>query len=200
MSSFIGHSLAALGINSSSIPSNQRFKKWWLAWLIFLATIPDIDRFVPFLRYTVSSDEKVRITHSIFLSLLLPFCTIGFLFFSGKRVRTLIQCSLQAIFAGLSHLILDLLTGVNLLPLLWPLSRENFKLPFGLLPSAGRPSLFNYFFYRNLFIELGVFFPLVCIAYLINSTASHTRIHKLKIAGLILISLCFMLWSFSLSR
>lgn len=39
--------------------------------------------------------------------------------------------------APLSHLLLDLLVGVQAKPVLWPLFAEPLALPFGILPSAG---------------------------------------------------------------
>jgi inner membrane protein len=134
------------------------------------------------------------------LSLVLPIGTILLLTLLGCKGRSLIIRSQQVILAGLSHLVLDLLTGVNKLPLLWPFSNEIFKLPFGILPSAGGVNLFNYFLYRNLLIEIGVLAPLVYIAFLISHDKSNTRQQKFLIGGLLVISICFMVWSFSLRR
>jgi inner membrane protein len=64
------------------------------------------------------------------------------------------------VLAGLSHLGLDILVGVSYLPLFWPISMKIYKLPFGLLPSAVAVNFTNPYFYRNLFIELGIFVPL----------------------------------------
>ena len=200
MSSFIGHSLAALGVFSSKTSASNSFKKWWLGWLIIIASAPDIDHIIRWLILTVYHREYVRITHSILGSLVLPFCTIILLTILGFKGSSRTQLSQQAILAGLSHLILDLLTGVNKLPLLWPFSLENFKLPFGLLPSAGKLSLYNYYVYRNLFIEIGVLAPLLYSVYLINQNSINTRWQKFSIIASLLISICFMFWSFSLSR
>jgi hypothetical protein len=83
-----------------------------------------------------------------------------------KRSERLKFHSLQLILAGLSHLVLDLAVGVTALPLLYPFSHETFKLPFGILPSAGKIQINNYLAYRNLFIEIGVIIPIFLIFYL----------------------------------
>ncbi len=201
MSSFIGHSLAALSIFSvKKQPPSTKTKKYWLGWLIIVASAPDIDHGVDFLHLT-SHSEDIRITHSILLSLVLPLGTIFVLTLLGCKGRLLLFRSQQVILVGLSHLVLDLLTGVNKLPLLWPFSSEIFKLPFGLLPSAGQVNPFNYFLYRNLFIEVGVLAPLVYLAYLISHKKSNnSSTHKFRIGGLLLISICFMIWAFGLNR
>jgi inner membrane protein len=199
MSSFLGHSLAAMCAYSVEKQPTSRNKKYWLGWLIAIASAPDIDHISRTLRLTVNYQE-IRITHSFLLSLLLPFGTIIVLALLGCKERTLITRSQQVILAGLSHLALDLLTGVNSLPLLWPFSTEMFKLPFGLLPSAGLLNPFNYYFYRNSLIEIGVLAPLVYIAFSINSDTSTLHKPRIIIAGLLLISICFMVWAFSLNR
>lgn len=200
MSSFIGHSLAAIGTSSVEKRAISPKTIGWLGWLIIIASAPDIDHISNALRLTFDG-ETIRITHSIVLSLLLPFCTILVLILLGCKGRFLIIRSQQVILVGLSHLVLDLLTGVNKLPLLWPFSTKIFKLPFGILPSAGGVNLLNYFLYRNLLIELGVLIPLVYMAFLISHGTSNTRSQKIvMIGGLLLISICFMVWSFTLSR
>ncbi len=200
MSSFIGHSLAALStyiVKKPPTSSNKR--RAWLGWLILVASAPDIDHVTRSLHLTYEHQD-IRITHSILLSLILPIATILWLIFLGSRGHALIIRSQQVILAGLSHLVLDLLTGVNQLPLLWPFSSQTFKLPFGILPSAGLINPFNYFFYRNLLIEIGVLAPLVTLAYLISHEKNTTRTQQLRIGGLVVISICFMIWAFSLRR
>lgn len=199
MSSFLGHSLAALSTYSVEKQPTSLKKMYWLGWLIVIASAPDIDHIIRSLRLTVDY-QVIRITHSFLLSLLLPFATIFVLVILGYKGRSLITRSQQVILAGLSHLALDLLTGVNSLPLLWPFSTETFKLSFGLLPSAGLLNPFNYYFYRNSLIEMGVLVPLVCVAFLMNYGQNTNTLHKPKIGGLLLISACCMVWAFSLNR
>lgn len=199
MSSFIGHSLAALSTYYVEKQPTSRNTRYWLGWLIIVGSAPDVDHIIPALHLTYQYQD-VRISHSIVLSLVLPIGTILLLTLLGCKGRSLIIRSQQVILAGLSHLVLDLLTGVNKLPLLWPFSNEIFKLPFGILPSAGGVNLFNYFLYRNLLIEMGVLAPLVYIAFLISHNQSNARQQKFLIGGLLVISICFMVWSFSLRR
>lgn len=199
MSSFIGHSLAALMTYSVEKQYTSLKKMYWLGWLIIIASAPDIDHIVHSLRLSANY-QTIRITHSFAFSLLLPFATILVLALLGCKGHSLITRTQQVLLAGLSHLALDLLTGVNSLPLLWPLSTKTFKLSFGLLPSAGFLNLSNYYFYRNLLIELGVIVPLVYIAFLMNYDKTTSSYPKLRIGGLLLISICFMIWAFNLNR
>lgn len=201
MSSFLGHSIVASSIYWVARPSQRNFsgKRFvWLLWLIVVASAPDID----YLAIALSSvaNQGLRITHSIFFSLILPCCTIVLLRLLGIKGRQLRGQSLQVIFAALSHLVLDLLVGVTLLPLLWPIALQRFKLPFGILPSAGRLQLSNYYLYRNLWIEMGVLLPLLAGIFLLRSPRAKNTIQKAAIAILFLISASFMYWGYSLPR
>jgi inner membrane protein len=206
MSSFIGHSLAGLTVYLTTIElqinlqvrSSSKYNLPWLMWLVAIASIPDIDYLIPslILQY---NNQRVRTTHSFLGSLIVPVCTIFILYLWGKRGKTLKLMSLQSILAGLSHLLLDLLTGVLPLPLLYP-SLEVFRLPFGLLPSASKIQLTNYLFYRNLSIELGVMIPLVISFILIIRDRTLFGKHRLLIAFGLLVSSYFMAQAFLLSR
>ncbi|RSZ58213.1 hypothetical protein HF313_00490 [Massilia atriviolacea] len=55
--------------------------------------------------------------------------------------------------AACSHPVPDLLAGVHLVSLFWPLPLAQAGSPFGLLPGAGKLSLTNKFMWRNLLIE-----------------------------------------------
>ena len=179
MSSFIGHSLAtvtvAIGTRTiaqllflanylKSFLSNwHRFA--WLLWLIVIACIPDLDYLV--VAWQSSNNNGLRITHSVLFSLIAPSATIAILalikikgLIKGK---TLWLLSLQTILAGLSHLALDLAVGVTPLALFYPVINLPIKLPFSILPSAGKINLDNYYFYRNLRLEMGVLLPLLIL-------------------------------------
>jgi inner membrane protein len=206
MSSFIGHSLAGLTVylTTTELQVSRQFK-WpnrynlpWLMWLVAIASTPDIDYLIPSL-ILQHNDRRIRTSHSLLGALIVPACTILIMWLWGKRGKALKLMSLQAILAGLSHLLLDLLTGVLPLPLLYP-SLEVFRLPFGLLPSAGKIQLTNYLFYRNLSIELGVIVPLVISLLLIIHDRTLFGKHRLVVTAGLLISGCFMMWAFSLSR
>jgi len=200
MSSFIGHSLIALTIHtaSPSTPQPPTPKSFvWLGWLVLIALAPDMDYVIPWLQ--AENHEGLRISHALFSSQLLPLMTIGLLRWQGIRSHQLMQLSLQVVTVGLSHLLLDLLVGVTPLPLLWPWISIPIQLPFGILPSAGRLQWHNYFFYRNLLIELGVLLP-VCIT-LSRKSRRFLALSRLgSLLGLWAISACFMGWAYTLSR
>ena len=96
----------------------------------------------------------------------------------------------------LAHLILDLLTGVSSLPLLWPFTGELFKLPFGILPSAGRIALTNRYFYRNLIIESDILLPVY--SFILMKGAVRKRLLLLVLHVLIFIP--FLVWGITLER
>jgi len=178
MSSFLGHSVTALTVYIATEPINSSvsilsslkcfFKRrnyLWLFWLIIIASIPDLDYLVK--AWQSSNNQGIRITHSIIFSLIMPSFTIAVLIVIGVKGKKLKIYSLQSIFAGLSHLFLDLFVGVTPLPLLLPVIDIPLKLPFGILPSAGKIDFNNYYFYRNLKLEMGILLPLlilVCIS------------------------------------
>ncbi|MEM9538760.1 MAG: metal-dependent hydrolase [Cyanobacteria bacterium P01_E01_bin.42] len=170
MSSFLGHGLAGATVFfcdrklGGYLSEKRRDRLLWLVWLVILACLPDLDYIVPF--FHPSQNQGIRITHSLFGSLILPCLTIILLAFRIKKKSDLAKYSFQVCCAGLSHLILDILVGVTALPLFFPWSREVFKLPFGILPSAGKILLTNYYFYRNLYLELGVMLPLIVALFL----------------------------------
>ncbi|HEX8161067.1 MAG TPA: metal-dependent hydrolase [Pyrinomonadaceae bacterium] len=169
----------------------------WLAWLVVLASAPDIDYLVPALAST--AHQGSRITHSIAFSLLLPLFSVGALYFVKglKRQRGLL--SVCAVLAGLSHLALDFLVGVTPLPLLWPLSTAAFASPVGVLPSAGRIQLSNYYLYRNALIELGVLVPIFYVARG-SYCGEISAWDRARMIILLLVAGCFVGWSVSLSR
>lgn len=202
MSSFIGHSLAGLttyAVTQQSQKNKNRRINWiWLIWLLVIASIPDIDYLIRVLRIR-EADQTLRISHSLLGGILMPACTILGLWLFGKQEKIKFK-SLQVVLIGMSHLLLDILTGVSALPLLYPFSLQAFKLPFGLLPSAGRIQLNNYFFYRNIFIELGILVPLsISLLLSIRDSAKSTN-RLLVIAAGFVVSVCFTIWAFSLSR
>jgi inner membrane protein len=205
MSSFLGHSLAGvtvyLTMTESPFPRHPQILKnklFWAAWLVIIACIPDIDYLMPSL-ILQHAGHRIRTTHSFVGVLAIPACTIIGLWLLGDRGKLLRVRSLQSILAGLSHLLLDLLTGVLPLPLLYP-SLEVFRLPFGLLPSAGRIQLTNYLFYRNILIELGVLLPLsVSLILTVRDSTIFSKHKSIVLTGL-LISIYFAIWASRLSR
>lgn len=199
MSSFLGHSLAAYSL--FSLDRRERpstlWRAVWLGWLVALASAPDIDYLVPAL--ASPAHRGSRITHSVAFSLILPLSSVGVLYFVNglKSQRRLL--SVCAVLAGLSHLVLDFLVGVTPLPLLWPLDSAAFASPVGVLPSAGRIRLSNYYLYRNVLIEVGVLAPVYYVArgLYLGEVSARNRVRMLI---LLLASGCFVAWSVSLSR
>jgi inner membrane protein len=199
MSSFLGHSLAAYSLASAVRQSlaSPSGRLSWAAWLIALASAPDIDYLIPALN--TSANHGLRITHSIAFSLTLPLCTIGALYLARIPEPQRGLLSLCAALAGLSHLVLDYLVGVTPLPLLWPLVDAAFVSPIGLLPSAGRMRVMNYYFYRNLLIEVGVLTPILYVARGLYRGELGVE-NRARIIVLLLIAGCFIAWSAGLSR
>jgi inner membrane protein len=124
--------------------------------VVGLAVLPDCDYLVFWL---LGFEIEPRLTHS------LGFC-LGVGFAAGLLLRIagvkppLRPSGLVLLAAPLSHLALDLLVGVHPMPLFWPVSDLPIRLPFGLLPSAGKLSLSNGLLWRNLAIEIGILTPL----------------------------------------
>ncbi|MBW4473084.1 MAG: metal-dependent hydrolase [Stenomitos rutilans HA7619-LM2] len=204
MSSFIGHSIPAISLYFSAKSLYQlsiyrsNYRWLWLIWLVLIAWTPDLDHFVPSLH--ASAHQGLRITHSIFGSLLLPCYTILILISLRIRGRKLAILSAQLVLAALSHLVFDMLTGSMRLPLLYPFSLYTFKLPFGLLPSAGSINFSNYYFYRNLLIEMGILLPIFFSIHLLLHQPLFRHKYKATIALSLICSLCFMVWAAMLSR
>jgi inner membrane protein len=101
--------------------------------------------------------------------------------------------------AACSHLLLDFSVGVHALPLLWPLLPGEFVAPIGILPSAGRLALGNFYLWRNLLIELGVLLPLLALLIALG----RRQWHRVATVTLVLVLppwLGFLCWSISLQR
>jgi inner membrane protein len=201
MSSFLGHSLVAYSL--FSLDRRERtstlWRAMWLGWLVVLASAPDIDYIVT--AFGSPAHQGSRITHSIAFSLILPLLSVGVLYFVKNLKSQLRLLSICAVLAGLSHLLLDFLVGVTPLPLFWPLDSTAFASPVGVLPSAGRIRLSNYYFYRNLLIEVGVLAPIFYVSrgLYLGQISSRNRA-TILILLLLLVAGCFVVWSVSLSR
>jgi membrane-bound metal-dependent hydrolase YbcI (DUF457 family) len=206
MSSFVGHSLTGLTTyaiahpwKADREPTRDRPDWFWLFWLLVVASIPDIDHLITVLRIQ-TENGNIRTTHSFVGTLILPILTIVALWFWGQRGKVFAIKSVQVVVLGLSHLLLDLLTGVPSLALFYPFSLETFKLPFGLLPSAGQLHPLNYYLYRNLFIEVGVLIPFFASLILSVRTIPRLLNRRFAIASGFFVSACFAIWAASLSR
>jgi inner membrane protein len=199
MSSFLGHSLTAYSLATAmrQNPASPLRRLSWAGWLIALASAPDLDYLIPALNS--SAHHGLRITHSIAFSLALPLCTGGALYLAGSPERQRTSMSICAALAGLSHLVLDFLVGVTPLPLLWPLSSSVFVSPIGVLPSAGRMQILNYYLYRNLLIEVGVLAPILYVARALYRRELSVE-NMARVIVLLLIAGSFIVWSIGLRR
>lgn len=154
MSSLIGHSITGATIYFAS--SHSPKQEWlWLGWLTTLAALPDAEYAYLWLS---GSNFAVRFTHSLAFCAFLTAVTL--LALLALRRADWPRKTMQAAAAALSHLILDLLVGVSPKAIFWPFMARGVKLPFGILPSAGRLDPLNPALYRNLLIELGILLPL----------------------------------------
>ncbi|MEO0708202.1 MAG: metal-dependent hydrolase [Cyanobacteria bacterium J06649_5] len=202
MSSFIGHGLAAVTTFSAVEPQRRPFTTrigmlLWLSWLIVIAWAPDIDHVVPAL--TLAQNDGARITHAIASSLLLPAVTVIGLYWAGLKSPKLRLCLWQTALAGLSHPVMDWLVGVIGLPLFWPFHPAIITAPIGLLPSAGSPHWQNYYFYANLWIELGIIVPLMIVV-LRNLAWQEHKLKPWQTGALVAILAYFLNVSMGLSR
>lgn len=194
MASIIGHSItgAVIFLHADNNPNKQHHA--WFFWLIALAVFPDTEYLFLWL-FGVQFD--IRITHSVAFCSVLPTFTMAYLKFSANEDYK--KLGIQAFGASYSHIVLDMLVGVSPLPLLWPLSDQLFKLPFGILPSAGRISLTNKYFYRNLIIEAGILLPLYSFTLMKDMIKKSQR--RLFITVLhVLIFTPFFVWGIVLER
>ncbi len=199
MSSVFGHSLAAIAIYSTSSNTDSKLNQIaWLGWLIFVALVPDLDHFFPILHQ--SANNNIRITHTILFCSILPAITTLLLWILRSRGHELKTRTIQVFSAGLSHLVLDMLVGIAGFYLLWPFSDFKPKLPFGLLPSAGKLALDNYYLYANLVLELGVLLPLFYISIVISKGWRTVWKKRWSMGGCLLVCLWFMRMSFNLVR
>ena len=101
----------------------------------------------------------IRYTHSIGYVFMVGIVALFFRNFIFKRLLSSIPIYLLFL-APFSHLVLDFLVGVYGNPYLYPLSESLFTSPLGVLPSSGGIDIYNYYFWRNMLIELAIFVPM----------------------------------------
>ncbi len=198
MSSFIGHSIAAATVFvSDKRVGRARSEIRWALWLVVVAVAPDIDYAIRSLRV---GPAEIRLTHSLVGALVLPVITIALGLNHGWRGLLWKTRVFQVIAAGLSHLVLDLLVGVDPLPLFWPLTLATYKLPFGILPSAPLLSLSNPLLYTNTLIEIGALIPLALCIYWIRRRGVADWRQMAGVGVLACVSALFMIWASRLAR
>ena len=168
---------------------------WALPAFVFLAVCPDLDYFAIWWWHT---QPTLRVTHALLFAVATSLLMWGLT--APLRSRSLANVPFPALLlASVSHPLLDLLVGAHGLPLLWPFTDREVALPFGLLPSAGRLALDNYYLWRNLLIELGILVPLFgLLVGLARGTAP--RVLARNAAFVLPLWLAMLAWSVSLQR
>ena len=104
----------------------------------------------------------------------------------------------QILPASFSHLVLDSLVGVHPNPWIWPLSGRVFRLPFGVLHSAGKLDFHNSYLYSNLLLELCILSPLLWIPWILNRKKGLTGLGCMAVA--IMVWIPFPILGLNLSR
>jgi inner membrane protein len=164
MSSFIGHFVTGASLYLAKQELNSYRSALLCGMTSFLAMSPDIDYLIFWM-----SDINIepRVTHS--LGFCLGIAILAWLVIRTNRIQKLGAISPRIIIAApISHLILDFFVGIHPMPLFWPISNESFRIPYGLLPSAGRLDISNHYLWRNLIIELGILLPLLTAIVLVG--------------------------------
>ncbi|MDR2208946.1 MAG: metal-dependent hydrolase [Azoarcus sp.] len=194
MSSIIGH--AATGAAAYLACNRLENKRsWWLLPpFVFVATCPDFDYFAIWL---LGYSANPRISHSILFA-----AAMALMVWWGTRHfarRTSATAPFVAfLLVALSHPLLDLLVGAHPLPLFWPLPNPDVSAP-GILPSAGRLAIDNYYLWRNLLIESVVLLPV--LAFLVALARKvPIRIIARRALYVVPIWLIFLAWSLGLRR
>ena len=162
MSSIVGHAGAGVAVYLCS--GGLKDRRAWLAlpMLVTLAIAPDFD----YLAYWIFGiHAEPRFTHSLAFALFASGVA-WLLTRAARQTDPRFAGFLACAVAASSHCLLDLLVGVHPVPVFWPLPVAELSAPIGLLPSAGRINMGNFYFWRNLLIECGVLLPVyaLCIA------------------------------------
>ncbi len=195
MSSVVGHAAAGVAAYLACHRPGARPSFRALPVFVFLAVCPDLDYLAIWMSHAVPAP---RVTHSLLFGL----ATATAVWLCAKPLRREHPAPtpfLGLLAASLSHPVLDLLVGAHPVPLLWPLSDPDLSMPFGVLPSAGRLALGNYYLWRNLLIELVVLLPALAV---IVAAARRVPFRAVAIRTLAFapIWLAFLAWSIGLHR
>lgn len=193
MSSLVAHAAtgAAIFFAQSSRPPFKT--SVGAAACVLLALLPDADYLAWWL---LRLQIEPRITHSLL------FCcasALGFWLIWRRLAKSTCPALTVLMLAACSHLVLDFIVGVHPLPLLWPLTSSAWASPFGVLPSAGRLALGNFYLWRNLLIEIGVVFPVLMLV-AAWGRRQHRDLPPLLPWVLLPIWLACLAWSISLQR
>ena len=195
MSSFIGHALAgaAAWLACNRLDDKRALRA--LPVFVLLAVCPDFDYFALWL-----FDYRIwpRFSHSLLFGLVTA--TLAWWLCGPWRKAGVARSPLLALAAAsLSHPLLDVLVGAHPVALLWPLPNPDVALPIGILPSAGRLQLGNYYLWRNLLIELSILLPVMMLAVALAKRLPARKI-ALWAAIAVPVWLPFVAWSVQLRR
>jgi len=163
VSSFIAHALVGASCFVIARPKTFHKELGWVLVAACLGLSPDVDYL---LLWGAGWQPNPRVTHSLVFSVAAATSAWAL---CRLMCGPVITAGLLLIFmaAACSHLLLDFMVGVTSNPLAWPFIDEGFSASIGLLPSAGKPDVFNVYFWRNLFIELGIVVPALTFAYVL---------------------------------
>ena len=157
MSSLFGHAAAGGAAYFAWSTPKAALRHWPLWVLMGIAVAPDLDHLAI---WYGGMSPVFRPTHSVLVCALLGISV----WLAGRhwgRDQPNALPLKACLMAASSHLVLDCLTGAHHDPWLWPLSSTVYHSRMGLLPSAGRMGLSNYYFWRNLMLEMGVLLPVL---------------------------------------
>jgi len=175
MSSIFGHALigAALGDN---VKAKSKAEKIFIClFFVVLSICPDLD-YLP--TWFLGLEMEPRYSHSI--AGLIAIGIIGLAFKKYIFSNQLRNASLVLIFAApASHVMMDFFVGVHRNPVLWPINSGLYAFEHGILPSAGKLDIGNYYFWRNLAIEFGILIP---VAIFVSATGRRLTRHRKLIA------------------
>ena len=194
MSSIIGH--AAAGVAAYLASNRFENKRSWrlLPVFVFVAICPDFDYFAIWL---LNYSANPRISHSILFAVIMSLMV-------WRGTRHLVRRAsataplIAFLLVALSHPFLDLLVGAHSVPLLWPLPNQNVSVP-GILPSAGRLVISNYYLWRNLLIESVVLLPVFALLVALARKVSIRTIAQ-RTLFVVPVWLIFLVWSLGLRR
>jgi len=152
MSSIFGHALIGAAIGKNAASENRKHEIFACLLFSALCISPDLD-YLP--TWLAGVAMEPRYSHSIFGCLALSSLVLilrRHVFISGlENISTWL-----ILMAPLSHISLDFFVGVHKNPIFWPIDSGSYAFSYGVLPSAGKLDFSNYYFWRNMMIEIGL--------------------------------------------
>ena len=192
MSSIFGHALIGASIGDNANPKSKADKAFLYLFFVALSINPDLD-YLP--TWFFGLNMEPRYSHSVLGCLAISLA--GLLLKKYVLVRNLGKVHwFLIVVAPMSHIVLDYFVGVHKNPILWPMSNELFAFSHGVLPSAGKLDFRNYYFWRNLLIELGILIP---VAFILSKKRKIVK-NKVSFAVLLVSFLFFGYMSYGLQR